>query len=97
MRTTIKTESSSGNTWNEDIFEKLRQIIRTSPKSFEDIFKEMDSDGNGVISQQEFRNALRKLNLGVTSREIDKVMARIDSNADGKIDWKEFISKFKTK
>lgn len=23
-------------------------------------------------------------------------MARIDSNQDGKIDWKEFISKFKT-
>ena len=44
----------------------------------------------------EFRNALRKLNLGLTSREIDKLMARIDSNSDGKIDWQEFMSKFKT-
>ena len=43
----------------------------------------------------EFRNALRKLNLAVTSREIDKLIAKIDTNADGKIDWKEFISKFK--
>jgi Ca2+-binding EF-hand superfamily protein len=44
----------------------------------------------------EFRNALRKLNLGLTSREIDKLMAKIDSNSDGKIDWQEFMSKFKT-
>jgi len=28
----------------------------------------------------EFRNAIRKLNLGLTSREIDQVMTRIDKN-----------------
>ena len=32
----------------------------------------------------------------MTSREIDKIMAKIDTNSDGKIDWIEFISKFKT-
>lgn len=31
----------------------------------------------------------------MTSREIDKLLQKIDSNSDGKIDWKEFISKFK--
>jgi len=44
----------------------------------------------------EFRNAIRKLNLGLTSREIDKLMLRIDSNQDGKIDYNEFAAKFKT-
>lgn len=57
----------------------------------------MDSDGNGVVSQVEFRNAIRKLGLGLKSVEIDSLMSRIDANQDGKIDWKEFISKFKTK
>jgi hypothetical protein len=33
-----------------DVFEKLRQIIRSSSKSFEDIFKEFDEDRNGTIS-----------------------------------------------
>lgn len=32
----------------------------------------------------------------MTSREIDKIMTKIDTNNDGKIDWREFISKFKT-
>jgi hypothetical protein len=95
-RTTIQTQSSSSSQWNTDIFEKVRQIIRSSSKSFEDIFREFDEDGNGTISQTEFRNAIRKLNLGLSSREIDKLMERIDTNSDGKIDWREFMSKFKT-
>lgn len=79
-RATIVSQSSSSSQWETDIFEKLRQIIRTSPLNFEQIFKEFDSDGNGFITQTEFRNAIRKLNLGLTSREIDKLMLRIDSN-----------------
>ena len=34
--------------------------------------------------------------MGLTSREIDKLMARLDTNQDGKIDWREFSSKFKS-
>ena len=33
--------------------------------------------------------------MGLKSREIDKIMEKIDTNNDGKIDWREFISKFK--
>ena len=56
----------------------------------------MDEDGNGFISEVEFRNAIRKLNLGLTSREIDQLMRKIDANSDGKISWHEFMNKFKT-
>ena len=69
--------------------------MRSSSQTLDQIFREFDSDGNGSISEVEFRNAIRKLNLGLTSREIDKLMLRIDSNSDGKIDYNEFISKFK--
>jgi hypothetical protein len=30
--------------------EKLRQIVRSSSLTFEDIFKKFDEDGNGIIS-----------------------------------------------
>jgi hypothetical protein len=86
-RVTIVSQSSSSSQWDQDIFEKVRQIIRTSSKSFEDIFKEFDTDANGSISQVEFRQAIRKLQLGLTSKEIDKLMERIDTNNDGKVDW----------
>ena len=77
------------------MIERMRVIIATSTKSVQEIFNEFDEDGNGYVTQVEFRNALRRLNLGITSREIDQVMNRIDSNGDGKIDYMEFSAKFK--
>lgn len=42
----------------------------------------------------EFRNAIRKLNIGISSKEIDQLMARVDANKDGLIDFNEFSQKF---
>jgi len=62
-------------------------IVATSTKSLREIFDEFDEDGNGFITQVEFRNALRRLNLGITSREMDQVLQQLDNNGDGMIDW----------
>lgn len=95
-RTTVQTVTSSSEAWEADVVEKLRQIVKSSSMSLRQIFNGMDADGNGFITQVEFRNAIRQLGLGLTSREIDQLLAAIDSNADGKIDWTEFASKFKS-
>ena len=89
-RTTIQTATASSAQWEANILERLRVIIQTSPKSLQDIFNDMDEDGNGVITANEFRNAIRKLGLGLTSRQIDQLMAKIDVNQDGRIDYNEF-------
>jgi len=39
--------------------------------------------------------AIRKLGLGLSSRDIDQLMVRFDTNEDGKIDYSEFMAKFK--
>lgn len=49
-KTTIVSGTSSSSLWEEDIIEKLRQIIKSSSLTFEDIFKKFDEDGNGAIS-----------------------------------------------
>ena len=94
-KTTIQTVTSSSSQWENNVIERMRVIIATSSKSVQEIFDEFDEDGNGFVTQTEFRNALRRLNLGITSREIDQVMERIDTNGDGKIDYQEFAAKFK--
>ena len=94
-RTTIQTATASSSQWDNNVIERLRVIIATSTKSLREIFNEFDEDGNGFITQVEFRNAMRKLNLGITSREMDQVLQQIDNNGDGKIDWLEFSAKFK--
>ncbi|OMJ84015.1 hypothetical protein SteCoe_14938 [Stentor coeruleus] len=88
--------SSYKNPSNEDPLKRLQALIRASPYSIQDIFKEMDTDNSGTISLLEFRNAMRKLNIGLSANDIDGLLARIDTNNDGKIDWQEFQKQFKT-
>lgn len=54
------------------------------------LFAAFDLNKSGTLSLLEFRQALRELNLGLTSRDIDKIFARIDSNNDGSVNLKEF-------
>ena len=96
-KTTLCTQSSSTQQWESDVFEKVRSLMKSSPLTLKEIFMTWDKDGNGRISAVEFRNALRKLNLGLTSREIDKLMAKVDVNSDGMVDWSEFSAKFRPK
>ena len=95
-RATTKMFSASSNQqkWASDIFEKIRALIRASPTNLKAIFDQMDTDRSGRLSSQEFRNGIRKLSLGLTSREIDQLMIRIDTNNDGQIDYREFCNKF---
>lgn len=69
-----------------DPLKKLQKIVKASPFSVEEIFKQMDVDSSGKLSALEFRNAMRKLNIGLTARDIEQVLSRIDTNNDGLID-----------
>lgn len=59
-----------------------------------EIFSDFNPDQEGQVTQVEFRNAIRKLNLGISSKEIDQLMVRVDANKDGMIDFNEFSQKF---
>jgi len=86
--------SSNQPKWEVDIFEKIRGLIKASPTTLKDIFREMDTDDSGRLSNKEFRNGIRKLGLGLTLREIDLLMNRIDKNMDGMVDYSEFCGRF---
>jgi Ca2+-binding EF-hand superfamily protein len=83
--------------WSNDIIQKLRFILKSTNISLREVFNKFDKDGSGKISQIEFRNSIRQLNLGLTSREIDQILNKVDLNADGCIDYHEFITKFTPK
>lgn len=71
---------------------RLRSTITASGRPIEEIFAEYDEDGNGTLTSKELRNALRKLNLGLTSKDIDQIMLKIDVNGDGIISYDEFFA-----
>ncbi|XP_028272270.1 calcium-binding protein 2 [Parambassis ranga] len=61
-------------------------------KELRDAFKEFDSNGDGLISLMELREAMKKL-MGeqVTNREINEILRDVDLNGDGLVDFEEFV------
>ena len=43
----------------------------------------------------EFKEGIRKLLIGIASKEIDDLINVVDMNRDGRIDWIEFCNRFK--
>ena len=98
VRTTkLVSRSTSSSQWSNNIMEKFRKIIKSSNMKLREVFEMFDKDGNGFVTPVEFRNAVRKLNLNLTAREIDEIIKVVDRNMDGMIDWQEFSAKFKTR
>jgi hypothetical protein len=65
---------------------KMLQSICAKKNRLLDIFRSFDSDGNGILSREEFYNGMEKLNLeGVTHEEVTLLIDEVDSNGDGEI------------
>ena len=77
--------------FDDEPLEKIKRIINTSRFDYANYFKmhELISD-KGLVNQFEFRNMLKKLNLGLTNLEIDQILLRAGKTWDGKINIKEF-------
>ncbi|KAA8584976.1 calcium-binding protein 5 [Etheostoma spectabile] len=61
-------------------------------KELKDAFREFDIDGDGSITSEELRFAMKKL-LGENTckNEIDAVVREADNNGDGRVDFEEFV------
>ncbi|KAA0169840.1 hypothetical protein FNF27_06863 [Cafeteria roenbergensis] len=64
--------------------EKLENTLR-------DMFNRADADGSGKLSRTEFQTALRESGLGLTRQEINVLLAEVDEDEDGEIDYEEFL------
>jgi Ca2+-binding EF-hand superfamily protein len=58
------------------------------------IFEKIDLDGNGLLSIEELRAAIDNNHISFNGKSADELFAQMDTNKDGKVDYKEFASKF---
>ncbi|CAD7967599.1 unnamed protein product [Amoebophrya sp. A120] len=58
------------------------------------IFKHFDSDGSGSIDVDELRDAMQALGIKVTMASAKKIMATIDADGNGTVEWEEFETFF---
>lgn len=78
-----------------DIHSKLKCYLRTSPKTLLQVFGRYDPDNTGTISNLEFKEAIRSLNIGFKSREIDVLIKYIEPTRDNRINYFDFAHKFR--
>ena len=57
-----------------------------------DMFKLFDTNQNGTISKEELKEAMKKLGERLSESEVDALIKEHDTNGDGVIDYKEFVS-----
>merc|ERR1740130_152633 len=54
-------------------------------------FTMFDEDGSGALDAEEIQAVLRKLGQEVTIQEVNQIVAAVDGDGDGEIDFCEFI------
>lgn len=67
------------------------RFISTLQRALEEMFTNMDKDGTGKLTYNEFRESFRTLTYGLNDNDINMLIALADEDHDERIDWKEFI------
>jgi len=55
-------------------------------------FRAFDHNGDGTISKDELKEAMQRFGHSFTEDECDEMFVQADLNADGLIDWSEFVA-----
>merc|ERR1719408_145793 len=72
------------------VLEKVREGMRQQFPNARDIFRRFDTDHNGVITLQEFKQALQKFGFMLGEEEVLILMRHFDKRQDGQITYNEF-------
>ena len=66
---------------------KLRDLMKDSGKSVEDLFKEIDTDGDGTINGPELYKGIKNLvGDALSPSQISLIITTLDTNGDNRID-----------
>eukprot|EP01012_Entosiphon_sulcatum_P041095 TRINITY_DN54888_c0_g1_i1.p1 TRINITY_DN54888_c0_g1~~TRINITY_DN54888_c0_g1_i1.p1 ORF type:complete len:153 (+),score=32.74 TRINITY_DN54888_c0_g1_i1:58-516(+) len=68
------------------------QFTKEQIADFQEAFGLFDKNGDGTIHVDELASVLRSLGQGATPAELRAMMAEVDANSDGHLDFPEFLS-----
>ena len=73
-----------------ELKKQLSGVFTASGVSLERQFRGFDTDGDGAIDHDEFKNGLMSLGANVSEAQIDDLITILDKDGDGEIDYREF-------
>jgi len=71
------------------------EVVKPRDPKIEAIFKQFDTDGSGAIDLDELQAALSKGGKSLARAEAADLLARVDTNKDGKLQYDEFEEIFR--
>lgn len=74
----------------DDILRQLVIVLKKKRMRASDLFKKIDSSGDGSLEGPELREGLKQLGLETSDVEFDIVMGRLDKDGGGDVSLKEF-------
>ncbi|XP_055602120.1 calmodulin-A-like [Uranotaenia lowii] len=60
-------------------------------EELKEAFRIFDRDGNGMISAEELKVALKSFGEQLSDEEVEELLREADVNCDGQIDYEEFV------
>ncbi|RXG68608.1 hypothetical protein Avbf_10853 [Armadillidium vulgare] len=92
---TLKKKSQKQLADATDPIEKLRLMCLARGSGgilgFGKIFRRMDDDGTGTLSEEEFLKGINETGLDATPEEAAEIFKAFDADGKGSIDYNEFI------
>ena len=86
-----KEHKSLETPYDLDPLEKIKRLILSSKIDFKTEFKKyINESGNGMANQFEFRNMIKRLDLGLTNIEIEDIINKSGITSDGYINLVDF-------
>ena len=71
--------------------EEKRQLFGTSVNDTSSLFEAADTDHSGSLDRFEFRRAMRRLGIGLSSAQVEQLVEAVDSDRSGEISYEEFV------
>ncbi|CAD5113613.1 DgyrCDS2773 [Dimorphilus gyrociliatus] len=60
-------------------------------EELEQAFRIFDANGDGYIDSAELRHLLTNVGEKLSDEDVDEMIAEVDVDGDGKVNWKEFV------
>ena len=72
----------------------LRAIFKANRLTLTEEFAQFDTNKDGAIDEREFRRGLTRLNIGLSEQQVEDLLAVIDRDGSGAIEYGEFEEMF---
>jgi len=93
----FKPSSSGYASHVESLVQEVARALYDHKSSLKALFYRIDTDGDGGLTPNEFREGLRTLSTldcKLSNEELELVARHADTNADGILSWHEFLEAF---